>query len=231
MIHFYGMTYWMVEYLQATIDSLLAEASEAVHITIIENNSPRSSEFLSWGLEQLTKNRIQRLITSSTNDKGLGVTWAIKNFPPSDDEDFFVCSDMDLILPANYDWIRSIRNSMKRHVICGHSLSPENYLPPNRGWGREGNVFGMYFVGIKKCVFNSWPANKNIQDVLLLKHAERFGSRQKILTELYHLGWNIPKDCPAYWQEKLAGVDWQTNAHPTFTVYERDTEVRTFNPF
>jgi len=232
MIHIYGLCYRILKYPDETIKRLRETASEDFHLTCIESRSCNSDKFFEWGMECLKNKKIQRFITSSTNSRGYGFNWSIKNFPPDNSEDFFIITDLDLLVPKDFDWIKEIREKMKENVICGFTLSNENYISPNSGWHekyvKKHKLFGMWLTSVKTLCFMEILSKTscNIQDVILIKDMEKYGKRDIIDKKLYHFGWDSYKDDPDYWKDKKP-LAWQQKSDkndldkiPVFKVYE-----------
>lgn len=235
MIHIYGLCYRILKYPDETIKRLRETASEDFHLTCIESRSCNSDKFFEWGMECLKNKKIQKFITSSTNSRGYGFNWSIKNFPPDNSEDFFIITDLDLLVPKNFDWIKEIREKMKKNVICGFTLSNENYVSPNFGWNEhavlKNKIFGIWLMAIKRepllKVLEDFNKNDiQIQDNKLIKEICKYGTRDIIDKKLYHLGWDAWKDDPEYWKEKKYR-GWQQKSDkndldkiPVFKVYE-----------
>jgi hypothetical protein len=209
MIHVYGLAYWILPYSQKTIDSILATASEKIHITVIEGRSKHSGAFMDWGQDCLTNGKIQRFVAADDNCRGLGLNWAFNNHPPDASEDFCVFTDLDLLIPSGVDWIQETRQAMKVGSCSGFSLDEKNYLPPNSGHSSIG--FGNWLMACKTHPFSQYPKDLAFQDVFVTQHMRKFGPTCQIKTQLYHLGWDAPRDDPDYWQYKISaeGQDYQ----------------------
>lgn len=238
MIYVYGLCYRILEYAEKTISNLKNNASENFNLICVEAKSCNSNKFFEWGKKCLKEKKINKFITSSTNCKGDGIRWAIENIPSDDSEDFIIITDLDLLIPKNIDWIKEIRKKMENNVICGFSLSNENYTPPNWGWYEDfvlkNKMFGTWLMGIKKqpllkCLENFKKTNTQIEDSKLIKEICNYGTRDIIDKKLYHLGWDVWKDDPEYWKDKHKNFphSWQknkdeydTDEFPKYTIYE-----------
>ena len=238
MIYVYGLCYRILEYAEKTISNLKNNASENFNLICVEAKSCNSNKFFEWGKKCLKEKKINKFITSSTNCKGDGIRWAIENIPPDDSEDFIVITDLDVLVPDNTDWIKEIRNKIKDNVICGFTLSNENYVPPNFGWHEnfvlKNKIFGTWLMGIKKeplfkVLKNFKKNNTQIEDIKLIKAICEYGTRNIIDKKLYHLGWDVWKDDPEYWKDKHKNFPqcWQTKKDeydtdeiPKYTIFE-----------
>lgn len=231
MIYIYGLCYRIVEYADKTINSLRETASEDFFLTCIEAKSCNSNKFYEWGIDSLKSKKIQRFITSSTNCRGYGYNWAIKNFPPDNSEDFLIMTDLDLLID-NFDWIKEIRKKMENNVICGFTLNNKNYVYPNSGWHenfvKENKYFGMWLMAIKTKPFLEIlnNMNENVEDMNIINKIKKYGNRDIIDKPLYHLGWDTWKDDKDYWNDKKS-CSWQIKydkydieQNPVFKVYE-----------
>ena len=233
MITVYGICYRILEYAQKTVNELRKTASEDFNLICVESKSCNSEKFLHWGLKELKNKRIQMFIASSTNCRGYGLKWAIENFPPDDSEDFFVLTDLDLLVPKNIDWIKEIRKKMEKNVICGFTLSNENYVHPNSGWNEKSNIenknFGVWLMSVKTKIFLNIYKNKNVNliDSDIISNMINYGNKDIIDSKLYHLGWNSWKDDESYWNDKITKNNWdsrkdigETDEVPIFKVYK-----------
>jgi hypothetical protein len=217
MITVYGLCYRILDYAQKTVDRLRETASEDFNFVCIESKSCNSEKFLPWALQELKNKKIQRFLACTTNCRLYGFRYAIENFPPDDSEDFFVMTELDVLVPKNVDWIKEIRNKMQNNVISGFTLSNENYVKPNAGWDEKSNIknkqFGVWLMGIKKDIFLKGlnTLNGELTDVKIVSFMSKNGEKDIIDQKLYHLGWDSWKDDPDYWDYKLKTMDrWQT---------------------
>lgn len=239
MIYLYGLCYRILQYADKTVERLRETASEDFNLICVESKSYKSNDFLIWAKQKIKEKKIQKFISSSTNCKGDGLRWAIENIPPDDSEDFFIMTDLDLLVPKNVDWIKEIRDKIKNNVICGYTLSNENYVKPNWGWHEndviQNKTFGTWLMGIKKEPFSKVLENLKkrklqIEDSLVIQEICKYGKRDIIDKKLYHLGWDSWKDDPYYWDDKqkiFPTNGWQKNKDeydidefPTYTLYE-----------
>jgi hypothetical protein len=225
----------MLDYAKKTVDSLRETASEDFYLTCIEGKSCNSEKFLTWSKQYLENKKIQRFITSSTNCRGYGLKWAIENFKPDNSEDFFILSDLDLLVPKNVDWIKETREKMKDNVISGFTLSNENYVYPNYGWNENQNIssklFGVWLMAVKTNIFTKIykDIDINLIDMNIISNMCQYGQRDIIDSKLYHLGWNSWKDDESYWNDKIIKNNWHSrkdddeiDKEPVFKVYTND---------
>ena len=232
MIYVYGLCYRILDYAKKTVDSLRETASEDFHLTCVEGKSCNSEKFLSWGKQCLENKKIQRFITSSTNCRGYGLKWSVENFKPDDSEDFFILTDLDLLVPKNVDWIKEVREKMKDNVISGFTLSNENYVYPNSGWCENTNIlkktFGVWIMSVKTKRFLEVYEKQNhvFIDTHIIAYMCQYGKRDIINSKLYHLGWDSWKDDELYWNHKLTKNNWLSrkddddiDKEPIFKVY------------
>ena len=234
MITVYGLCYRILDYAQKTVDQLRETASENFNLICVESKSCNSEKFLSWALKELDNKKIQMFIASSTNCRGYGLKWAVENFPPNNSEDFFVLTDLDILVSKNVDWIKEIRKKMEKNVICGFTLSNENYVYPNSGWNENQNIssklFGVWLMAVKTNVFTKIykDIDINLIDMNIISNMCQYGQRDIIDSKLYHLGWNSWKDDESYWNDKITKNNWhsrkdihETYENPTFKVYKK----------
>jgi hypothetical protein len=235
MIHVYGLCYRILDYAKKTVDNLRETASEDFNLTCVEGKSCNSESFLNWGKQCLENKKIQRFITSSTNCRGYGLSWAIKNFKPDDSEDFFILTDLDVLVPKNIDWIKEVREKMKNNVISGFTLNNENYVYPNSGWNEHENIskklFSLIIMSVKtKYYFKIYEKSLvNLIDSEIISSMSSYGKRDLIDSKLYHLGWDAWKDDSVYWENKKNKNNWNlkkdyddTDEEPIFKVYTND---------
>lgn len=211
MIHVYALCYWILPYAQKTIDNMLENATEPLHITVVEGNSKHSSQFLAWAKEQLEANKIQRFITANFNCKGSGLLWAYDNFKPDSSEDFCIFTDLDLLVPAGTDWVGMTRSAMRVAAVSGFQLSAENYVSPNWGWSEAEQSFGNWHMAIKTKAIDTYPRHLSFEDSIMIGHAMQYGPRSQIKQRIYHLGWDAAKDDKEYWDAKLKDMNWQSS--------------------
>jgi len=219
MIHLYGLTYRAPEYLRKSLDSIIQNSSEDLDITIVESNSEKSPEVRKviesyvFDKSQIGPNDKCRAMLMPGNTVGWGLLKAIDDFPPdSKDADFFILTDLDLIVPTGCDWVSLIREAheVRGRTLTGCTLSLENYVPPNHGYGGDSDSFGMWLMGVNIKQFKDFPRNPHHPSCALVDHHVRGffqgrGITEKLLSiRLYHLGWDIWKDDPDYFEHKKA---------------------------
>lgn len=200
MLFLYGISYRMPSYFEKSIESIVGNASEKVYITVVDSFSERSSEIAVIAKRFLSEGKIQRFITSSENCKGYGMFKALKDYPPDDSENFYVTTDLDLIVPEGIFWNELTRNAMLTHELSGYKLSLVNYVPPNDGHTEMGG-FGNWLMAIRKgFIEREFPNRQNIVDFELGLRAS--DSKYQIPVELYHQSWDLWKEDPNYFADK-----------------------------
>lgn len=215
----YGLTYRMTDYCRQSVESIVTNASEPVNFTVVDSRSDCSEATKTWCLEALNLGRIQQFVAASSNSKAAGLDWAYREFPP--DEDLFVFTDLDIVVPRGLDWVRLLREAHKTYCCVGWGLDPSNYVPPNSGHSDDG--FGIWLVGLSRRFFDQhYPPGRVVVDSYLRTYASV--GAVKLPQRLYHLGWDVWKDDPVYWQQKVAGVDWWKNPDATYEVYRQGTD-------
>lgn len=211
----YGITYRVPKYAELSIDSIVKNASQEIEFTVVDSLSGKSPEIRDRILKpRVDSGKISRALFPNTNCRGYGLVESFYRFPPKD-EDFFIFTDLDLIVPEGCDWISKVREAMKEYKLCGFSLSRENYVPPNGGHLEVG--FGYWLMGIRTDFFMEYcPRGENLLDTEWRGAAGP--SSYQIPDRLYHLGWDLYKDDPAYFEEKRKRIDYK--ASPGLTNYE-----------
>lgn len=213
-IAIYGVAYRMPQYFERSIESIIKNASEPLNFTVIDSHSVRSAEMLEIGKRFLAEGKIQRFLAFKENVRGFGMFKALRDFPPDDSEDFFMLTDLDLIVPDNTDWINLTRSAMQTREVSGYRLGLTNYNLPNAGHTDDG-TFGNWLMSIQKGFLErEFPTRHNIQDYEIIVRAR---SRVQIKVDLYHQSWDLPADDPEYFAEKKH-TNWMS--HPPNMEYE-----------
>lgn len=214
MITVYGLVYYALEYAEQSIRSIRDTAGEGIEINVIDAKSDRSDLIESWGREAVKKGLITRFIQADTNCKGAGPVWSYKSFPPR--EDIFVITDLDVL--AKPGWLQELRKGLATKEVAGFHLEMDNYVSPNIGFSDKG--FGTWLMGISTNLYNRYlEIHDHHQDSVLLQLAKDDFYKSEI--NLTHLGWDIWKDYPEYWKEKLEPIDWMASEPAQYTVWER----------
>lgn len=213
MISVYAIGYRRLEYIKATIESLRKTASEPFRLVCIDALSSRSQE-----IREYLKDVADVVIGSSGNCRGYGLTWAFENILPESSEGFSVITDLDVI--PDFDWLKALRASYNtEHILTGFGLKTENYVSPNSGFDLNG--FGSWLMGVDSNIYKEYC--KKYKFHLDSQVIQFFQSKGRILKydnpKLYHLGWDLWKDDPEYWQEKLKGIDWTKNEGYEYTIF------------
>ena len=233
MIHLYGLCYWLLPYAQKALDSLLENASEPLCITVVEGRSKNSDKFLEWGKQCISEGKIERFIAASDNCRGKGLVEAFHQYPPYySGEDFCIFTDLDLLFPQGYDWIKATREAMKVGSTSGFQLSDENYVPPNYGWNLNERSYGNWVMGIKIEAFRTYPREWSFQDSVVINHALKYGPQVQIQQRVYHMGWDawkpLPEGDPEYWRLKHENMNWQeaNGKYITYTTYDKNNVLK-----
>ncbi len=212
----------MPQYFEKSIESIVSQSSEPLHITVVDSKSERSDQILEIAQRFLAEGKIQRFLACSENVRGFGMFRALRDFPPDPSEDFYVTTDLDLVVPAEVGyWNLLTRKAMEHHVLSGFSLDTANYLPPNSD--HTGDGFGNWLCGIKKGFLErEFPARQNIQDYELgLRAMQNGNAKYQIPARLIHLSWDLWKHDPEYFSDKKNTV-WLKDPSPdwSYQVYE-----------
>jgi glycosyltransferase involved in cell wall biosynthesis len=208
---------WRIEaYARRTLESLRGNASEDFRLVVVDNRSVHSAAIAAWAAAEVARGGIDLFLGLEDNIYGNALRTGYELSPPDASEDFFVFTDLDLVVPDGLDWIAETRRMQSDPglAVSGFSLSLENYLPPNSGHESDpyGHAMGVWLMGIKRALYDAhFPDDTPLVDHLLLNTLGRHGRIERSRREVYHLGWDIPRDDPEYWQLKLAGVPWRTN--------------------
>ena len=207
MIYVYGLSYRVASYAKKSLDSIIANASEPIRIIVGDNPSPKSIETVSLLQEYKAGHKISSYLLFEKNIKTRAFLKMYQALPPDDECDFFVFTELDLVVPTGLDWIQELK-AMRRlgAVDCGFSLSLSNYVPPNSGHDPDlnGHAMGIWLLGIDNLIFRkTYPMNGPFTDTLLHAHMSQFGKKIRSRKELYHLGWDLWRDDPDYWKLKL----------------------------
>jgi len=213
MTPLFGISYRRLDYLQKSISSIL-DSNPKISCYIVDSLSPHSDQIREWGRKQSNLTWIE----SSTNCKGHGLIWSYQTFPKSD---WFIFTDLDIVVPKNTDWFSELSKAMETSTIAGFSLDTSNYVPPNGGFSEDG--FGCWLMGIKSAFFDFYLSTKltsGFTDGDLLWTAMQNGATiTKLPTKLYHLGWDLWKDDPEYFKEKQQGINWQLYDGSSYKVF------------
>ncbi len=225
MINMYGLSYLMPTYLEKSLNSMIDNASEEVCFTVIDNKTKNSDLNFSIVKPLVDSGKVKRYIQLTQNDMLNGFNRSFALFPPDDSEKFFIFTELDLIVKG-FDWIQETRRMQETANLSGFKLSQENYVPPNQGHVEDGISVGFWLMGLNTQKFyqvmnqsNGW--NHPVQDHRL---RSLMGTKARSDKELYHLGWDIWKDDPEYFDRKLKGIDWsRRTCSPLEFVYERQS--------
>jgi len=213
MIHVYGLGWRMPEYIKKSTESILKNASEPINFTIIDNLSHKSTEIIDWAKNMKAEGKINNIVSLKENILGLGYIVGYEALPPDDSEDFFVFTDLDLIVPDGLDWIAETRKARedKKIIITGFGLGLSNYTDtPNYGHNPDpdGHAMGMWLMGINRKIFDAHYSSPWFTDGTLTNTLKKHGTNFRIRKDLYHLGWDLWRDDIEYWEMKKKGVNW-----------------------
>lgn len=216
MIHVYGVCYRMPDYVRRTVESLRRNASEPFRLIVADNRSVRSDAIAAWARGALERRDLHAFLGLEENIVGNALRTAYELYPPDDSEPLFVFTDLDLVVPDGLDWIAETRrmHADPGLAVSGFSLSLENYVPPNSGHDPDphGHAMGVWLLGIRRRLYDEhFPDELPLVDSVLLNTLAKHGRIERSRHALYHLGWDLHRDDPEYWQMKLAGVSWARN--------------------
>ena len=216
MITVYGVGWRVPQYIRRTVESLRANASEDFRLVVVDNKSVNSDAIAAWADTQVERGAIDLFLGLEDNIRGNALRTGYELSPPDQSENFFMFTDLDLVVPDGLDWIGETRRMQSDPglVVSGFSLSLENYVPPNSGHDPDphGHAMGVWLLGLKGDVYEQhFPDDLPLVDHVLLNTLSRRGRIERSRRELYHLGWDLHRDDPEYWQMKLAGIPWTNN--------------------
>lgn len=215
MIHVYGLSYYLSYYIEASIRSIVINASEPIYLTVVDNKSS-NSEFLRSRL--ISYGWCNRVIGMKDNSRGNALIDMVREYPPDDSEDFFVITDLDILVSDSCDWIKELRECRAKGAnIAGFNLSLENYVPPNRGHDTTG--IGWWLMLLDKNKFFNLPKGVAYTDHYLIG---QLGPLHRAKSHLYHQTWDVWKDYPEYWDLKEKGVPWhEYKSNQIEEIYEK----------
>jgi hypothetical protein len=230
MIHVYGVCWRVPQYVQRTVDSLCRNASEDFRLVVVDNKSIRSRDIATWAERAVERGSVDLFLGLEDNIRGNALRTGYELSPPDDSEDFFMFTDLDLVVPDGLDWIAETRRMQADPalVASGFSLSLENYVPPNSGHSPDvhGHAMGTWLMGLKRAAYERHFSDElPLVDHVLLNALAAHGRIERSRRELYHLGWDLHRDDPEYWQLKLAGIPWNTNTRCAVEVRREGQRV------
>lgn len=230
MITIYGLSFWSLNYLKKSLNSIIKNASEPIKIIVGDNKSKNSKEIKNYLIEMGESDKIHNAIFFEENIRTKAFLQMYNIVNPSIEDDFFVFTELDLVVPDGLDWIKEIRKMRNQSAIdCGFSLSLENYIFPNGGHNPDpnGNEMGIWLLGLDRKIFHeNFPKNGKLTDGQIHNFFRTRGKIIRSRKELYHLGWDIWKDEPEYWKFKEAGAnggtDWFNNINESkYSIYQK----------
>lgn len=209
MIHVYALSYRVTDFVKSSLDSLLDNTSEKINLTIVDNKSKNSEEISKYVCSLVDQGKVNRYIQLEKNVQIMAFNQALNMYPPDNSEDFFVLTELDLIV-KNFDWLKETRSMMKEgNVLSGFRLSLENYKPPNGGHVDDGISCGFWLMALKKDLFfKVCPLNIALADHRVRWYMSNYGRMKQNSNCLYHLGWDLHKIDPEYFNEKVKGIKW-----------------------
>lgn len=247
MIHVFGLAYGVADYVARSVDSIVETAGEEICLTVIENPSRATPEIEAAMRARVADGRVYRYVQLAENvlasaflditdlylERDAGVVYSA--------HDFIVWTDLDLLVPKRpIGWATQLsyviggghvfneRTGVSYRLrqppdLAAFSLSLENYVPPNGGHLDVPNRSGVWLMGMRRSFFATLERERVHLDVMLCVRAEeRGGFHQVPYPKLYHLGWDLWRDAPWYWEQKVAGTPWDTYRKPVVaTVVER----------
>lgn len=206
MIHVYGLSYLLHNYIRETINTIQFSASEKIHLTVVDNKSDESPAIrqMCRKFVDSSNRHVDRLVGMRHNSRGNALIDVVRMFPPDKSEDFFVITDLDLRVPDTLDWIKELRTCRANGAnIAGFDISLENYVPPNRGHDKAGIGWWLMLLDTKR--FFELPKDVAYTDSYLIN---QLGPLHRGKGELYHLTWDAWKDYPDYFAMKEKGIPW-----------------------
>lgn len=227
MIYAYALCYYCLEYTERFIDSLVDNATEPIHLTIVENKSERSAEIEASMCHRVELGRVQTYIQFEENLMLQALRYGYRLNPPGHDSDEFVMlTDSDVLFIGEIDcigeidWVRMMKHAFSFHDVgvMGWCSSLSNfYDTPNRDFGElrawfdeergfsMDTNFGGYFVCIRKRTLDGFmETDLAVADAVMLGYAQSLGLRTgRFETEIYHQGWDSWRDYPEYFKEKV----------------------------
>lgn len=213
MIRLYGLAYYCDSYIKKSIESIYSNLDEDIEFIVVENKSKNSPQIKKDLQNFLDSGKIQKAYLMSDNSRGNALIDIVRLDPPTDPEDFFMITDLDLAIPVA-PIISNTRKKIKEgYGITGLSLSTINYGPPNRGFDENG--FGWWMLGLNKTNFFNLPKNTALTDSYLIAN---MGKSFKFFNECYHYSWDVWRDYPEYWEGKNIGIPW--NVYMTNSIEE-----------
>lgn len=239
MIHVYGLAYGVADYVRRSVASIIETAGLPISLTVIENPSCATPEIERDMRTFVQTGDVYRYVQLKENVRGSAYLDLTDRYLARDagavheDHAFVVWTDLDLLVPhLTMGWAEQLRYVMEGgHVfgmgggpsyrlrvppdIAAFGLDLANYVPPNTGHVDVANRSGVWLMAIRRSFLAGLDRGKVTLDGELCSRAESGrGFMQIPHPRLYHLGWDLWRDAPWYWQEKVAGVPWDRYARP-----------------
>src|SRR5271166_6753883 len=111
MIHLYGSLYYYFDYAVRSLASIQEYASEPIKIHVFDVKSPNSGKSIDYFSTLVEAGTIDEFFAYEDNVKGWGYLPLLKECPADDTEDFFVFTDLDVMV--DFDWIKETRRLQK----------------------------------------------------------------------------------------------------------------------
>ena len=230
MIHLYGISFRNFDFVRKSLDSIIDNASEPLCITVAHNpdNLPNSgNEAIQDYLGDLVcEGEVKRALIFKDNNIGWSLVQAMKDFPPDDSEDFFIMTDLDVVVPDGHDYLREIRQAKAAGaVLSGYSLDLSNHDDPDDGFVDSG--FGNWLMAPNTRLYQKYFGyEQNTLDTQIINTFVQHGLVLQLRTRLYHMAWNLSKQRdeggdPEYAIfKRLAGPQWILKPRPSDMSYK-----------
>ena len=147
-------------------------------------------------------------------------------------EPFFIVTELDVVVPNGFDWIKEVRELQQRSAYTGFPLSLDNYLSPNSGHCDDEGMFGLWLTGLNRDKFftvydkSLAKTKKPLSDNWLRTAMTRYGPPARSKTRLKHLSWNLPFEedefSKDYWQRKVNRVQWDKAPECNLEIWSRN---------
>ena len=238
MIHVFGLAYGVADYVRQSVESILDTAGAPLCLTVIENPSRATPEIEADMTALVEQGRVHRYVQLATNVRGAAYLDVTDRYLARDmgdvyaERDFLVWTDLDLLAPPQafgVGWADQLTTVMREGVFHGGGTIPSvyrdppdvaafaldlgNYVPPNDGHLDTPTRSGVWLMALRRSFLATLARGRVHLDGEICQAAEaRGGFLQLPAPRLYHLGWDLWRDAPWYWQEKQRGVPWDVYA-------------------
>lgn len=225
MISLYCLAYRVPEFFKQSIDSIIANLSEEVEITVAENYHHKCiDEIADYAKQLVDDGKIKRFIKFHNNSMIRAFNYMYENYPPAGE--FFMMTELDLVVP-DCDIINLTKKAQENANLTGFRLSLENYKSPNRGHLDLKDNFGIWLMGLNSKIFReqySKLRGRPLSDDWIRQAYHGKGIKSIEDHKLYHLAWDLPfkMELRDYWNQKARKIDWQTAPIPKVNyIYEK----------